>query len=71
MSSDWPPVRIISNEPKLAEREIADLWKHYSMITVNIQPINDKPWITAVMVLRSEMAAPSPIALAMPNVSRR
>jgi hypothetical protein len=58
MDLENPKCRIVSAEAPAAERLLNELWKDYSLLTVNIQPIDGKPWITAVMIHKSEIPRP-------------
>ena len=70
MSEHQPKVRIISADPPAAERMLNELWRDYQLLTVNIQPVDDKPWITAVLIHKSEIPRPNQM-IAVPQTGFR
>jgi hypothetical protein len=60
-----PTIRIICEEPAVAERLINELYARYHPLTINISAIEGKPLITAVMMDRRELPRQAPM-VAMP-----
>jgi hypothetical protein len=68
MLIDAPKCRIVNGEPAVAERLINELWSEYQLITVNISAMENKPWITAILVHHSEIPrTQSHITVPMPG----
>jgi hypothetical protein len=67
ISMESPRCRIVSGSPMEAEEQINRLWKDYHLLTINVQPADGKPLVTAVMLHRSEIPRSSPISIPIPK----